>query len=206
MKVRTGFVSNSSSSSFAIIGIKTKLKDIDPETFKKKIQYLARPIEGFEGGEGETYFYISDKKSLDFLLKYSDIISPDAYQILAETSDGTSDISTASFPKNKNISLLCGTMDQSSPTDFDGIKDMFEYEGLLKSDDDDGNVDSVNYIRLTCTTGNSNKFYEMTKVPSDGIFKVRYGRIGHTGKEEEYDISLWDSKLAEKINKGYKIV
>lgn len=49
---------------------------------------------------------------------------------------------------------------------------------------------------------NNNKFYKMT--PNGATFTVEYGRVGAENPSTmEYDISLWDKKLKEKLRKGY---
>lgn len=56
---------------------------------------------------------------------------------------------------------------------------------------------------IMVTANNNNKFYEM-KEQADGTFTVNYGRVGSRGTVASYPIRLWDSKLREKIRKGYK--
>ena len=55
---------------------------------------------------------------------------------------------------------------------------------------------------IMVTANNNNKFYEMEENP-DGTFTVLYGRVGGRGASMNYPIHLWDSKLREKIRKGY---
>ena len=57
-------------------------------------------------------------------------------------------------------------------------------------------------IRLECTTGGHNKFYEMTE-NGDGTFTARYGAIGTSGATKTYPMSKWPSIYNEKIRKGY---
>jgi len=60
-------------------------------------------------------------------------------------------------------------------------------------------------IYMTNTTGGSNKFYEMTDL-GNGKWKARWGKIGGTPSNMEYDMSVWDKKYQEKIKKGYKVI
>jgi poly [ADP-ribose] polymerase 2/3/4 len=56
---------------------------------------------------------------------------------------------------------------------------------------------------IMVTPDNNNKFYEMRE-NLDGTFSVTYGRVGTRGSEVSYPINEWDSKVREKIRKGYK--
>ena len=74
----------------------------------------------------------------------------------------------------------------------------------------------MNTIRLECTTGSSNKFYEFVGVKAPGRFTVKglYGRIGQAPNEsiiyDGDDVNAANSefhkKMAEKEKKGYKVV
>jgi poly [ADP-ribose] polymerase 2/3/4 len=62
---------------------------------------------------------------------------------------------------------------------------------------------ALRFTRLIMVTANNNnKFYEM-KENAGGTFTVRYGRVGGAGATVEYPVSEWDSKLHEKLRKGY---
>lgn len=56
---------------------------------------------------------------------------------------------------------------------------------------------------IMVTANNNNKYYEMRE-NLDGTFTVNYGRVGSRGTTANYPIHLWDSKLREKVRKGYK--
>ena len=61
-------------------------------------------------------------------------------------------------------------------------------------------------IKLLCVDEkNHNKVYNMHD-NDDGSFTVEYGRVGNTLKSMTYDISKWNTKLKEKLRKGYKDV
>jgi predicted DNA-binding WGR domain protein len=74
----------------------------------------------------------------------------------------------------------------------------------------------MNMIRLECTTGGHNKYYEFHGNESKGRFTIKghYGAIGQAPKEAIiYDGDIkseaekeFDKKLAEKRKKGYVIV
>ena len=71
-------------------------------------------------------------------------------------------------------------------------------------------------VRLECTTGGSNKFYEFHLVKTNGRVMVKgiYGSIGQAGKahiiydgdNEEEAIKALQKKQNEKQRKGYIIV
>ncbi len=71
-------------------------------------------------------------------------------------------------------------------------------------------------IRLECTTGGHNKFYEFHGIQNNGRYTVKglYGAIGQAPKEAiiyDGDDKLeanraYQKKLAEKQKKGYTIV
>lgn len=71
MKIRNGFVSNSSSSSFVIIGNIVKLKDVDANDLKNK-QYTYIAQTGLYGESGVVFTDIDSEKTLDILKKADD--------------------------------------------------------------------------------------------------------------------------------------
>ena len=74
----------------------------------------------------------------------------------------------------------------------------------------------MNMIRLECTTGGHNKFYEFHGIESNGRFTVKglYGRIGQAASETIiYDgdnkaeaNKEFEKKKTEKLKKGYVVV
>lgn len=56
---------------------------------------------------------------------------------------------------------------------------------------------------LISPDANSNKFYEM-KEKGDGTFDISYGRVGQSPQHDNQPMRKWDSKLREKLNKGYR--
>lgn len=74
----------------------------------------------------------------------------------------------------------------------------------------------MSMIRLECTTGGHNKFYEFHGIESNGRFTVKgmYGRIGQAASEAIiYDgdnkaeaNKEFEKKKIEKLKKGYVVV
>jgi hypothetical protein len=189
MKIRMGFVSNSSSSSFALVGIRTKIKDINKKDLKPG-KYVAI-LNDIEWGEGCPTCDIDTPEMLDFLIKHSSI--KECFEVFAQTSDGETVIKNTDFPKNKKLVLYADTISMGGITD---VSELYEAYGV---DDESGPKDDV---RLECTDGSSNKFYEMHD-NEDGTFTATYGPIGGRSTSTDYDIEEWDKKFNEKINKGY---
>ena len=58
------------------------------------------------------------------------------------------------------------------------------------------------HLRMV-TDANNNKDYLMED-NQDGTFTVQWGRYGASMQSTTYPIALWDKKLNEKVNKGYR--
>jgi len=57
---------------------------------------------------------------------------------------------------------------------------------------------------LENTIDNHDKFYHMMENKDGVSFTASWGKIGSGGRSYVYDISEWDNKYQEKINKGYE--
>lgn len=58
-------------------------------------------------------------------------------------------------------------------------------------------------IRLECTEGKHNKFWEVSGAGVYAPVSVRWGRIGSRGQCVQKDFSYMREKLQEKFSKGY---
>jgi len=63
----------------------------------------------------------------------------------------------------------------------------------------------MRYAYLENTTGNHNKFYEMTERPGQ-IWTAKWGKIGTAGTTKDYPMSDWYKKQDEKEKKGYIVL
>lgn len=62
----------------------------------------------------------------------------------------------------------------------------------------------LRHARLIMVTAeNNNKFYDLRE-ESDGTFVASWGRVGATAQQARYPMSRWESKVREKISKGYR--
>lgn len=206
MKIRNGFVSNSSSSSFVLIGRKIKLSDINPKKIKKE-QYMFRSTH--EGGEDTVYGYIPDAAMFDFLENHDDFYD-EVYEVYAFKYDCNGiELSSIKIPKGAKAQIYSGTCEQWMIDDLDSVKEyMPEYfEGDDEEEEEEKYGTNISrHVVLQNTTGNHNKFYEMTDL-GNGVFQARYGKIGDPGQiVTYYPISEWERIYREKINKGYELI
>jgi len=135
MKIRNGFVSNSSTSSFVIIGNKSKLDDITKESLKKKrFAFLV------DSGDGDVLVDSKDFSDQSEFLKVIKTLKKkgyrrqvfEAYEIVID-SDAVmkkSNIPTETFL------IVGGEISQGSATTYDDFMSWCFYEDEDEEDDE----------------------------------------------------------------------
>lgn len=61
----------------------------------------------------------------------------------------------------------------------------------------------MQYLYFENTSGNHNKFYEMSENSGGQTFTATWGKIGTAGVTKDYSMDEWYKKKDEKIKKGY---
>jgi hypothetical protein len=130
MKIRSGFVSNSSSSSFLVIGKEMDIKNITISMVKNKRIIAMGP----EFIEGDDVFQINTIEELAFL-KALNNLGDDRFSIMdacvfsSEEVEGEIDVKN--LPDSGKVKYITGWRDYSSSKDINILKDRYDTNGKV---------------------------------------------------------------------------
>lgn len=129
MKIRNGFVSNSSSSSFLIIGKELNIREVSPSIIKKKNIYALSPGTLYEG---QDIFRIENTESLAFLKALDDVDSDKSFLIMDSCffgSDDSGEIDVKNLPDKGKVRFYSGMIDHHSSEYIEDLKSRYDDDG-----------------------------------------------------------------------------
>jgi len=134
MKIREGFVSNSSSSSFLILGKDVNIKDVDVNVIKDKRIYA---VSDNTWNEGTDIFKIKSAEELAFLKAYDSNYNFGEYNfsfidvcdIGVDEMEGEVDVSN--FPKTGKIKYYNMERDHNSSDSLSDLQKRYDKEGEI---------------------------------------------------------------------------
>lgn len=125
MKIRNGFVSNSSSSSFVIFGIRVNTKELSNEDIKNNKYTVIGDY--FEGGY--DVFEIDNEETLKFIKAVETLYKKTPFRVYKNIAfEGKNDLSK--LPKEGTAELICGDAEQSSSYNINRLFENYTSEWL----------------------------------------------------------------------------
>jgi len=136
MKIRSGFVSNSSSSSFIILGKNIDIRDISFSKIKENEIYVF----GVYLNEGQDVFKVDSDEMLAFFKAYDklDLDYARGFKFI-ETytfidSESTDEIDLSILPKEGKANIISGDKDYNSSYSLEDLKCRYDLDGQVSSE------------------------------------------------------------------------
>jgi hypothetical protein len=187
------------------------LNDITEESLDNGDEYLFTP-ENMYGSEGVLYIAIEDVDSLRLVNQYAEELGvKTVYKVIKEAGEEGLRLSEP-LTLPSGCVIVGDTIDQNSPHNYASLVIFLKQEGIMTEEVASTPKNGGRFIRLECTTGRSNKYYEMiVDNPLSSHFKTAHGAMYIFGSEKTrtestYPVSEWQKKYDEKIRKGYVVV
>lgn len=133
MKVRTGFVSNSSSSSFVIIGREVDIREVTAKMLKEH-SYV---VIGDDISDGQDVFEIRTFEELAFLKAMNNLNLDDDIRIIQsfgfnKNDDIEGELDVKDLPKSGKVKYFTGWVDYNSASNISDLKERYDETGEVE--------------------------------------------------------------------------